>query len=1239
MAHPNSSSSPSIRVLVRTPPPTASSTSPASSSTSVGPVPTAAPAAASISVSNPSSSPLRPPSPSPSPSNPEGVVVVGFLGSRPSTDATHLINRILDANVFGCGNLDKDLFASRSESSGKVEEWFRRRRISFHFEKEKGVVFLQLSSSLSPFSLLCSSRTDDEGYRSVSALETCDADDLRGMLFMFSVCHVIIFLQDGARFDTQILKRFRMLQNAKHALAPFVRSKIAPTLSKTTSAILLPNAARVTSISPPSRRSGASNRHGSSISLMSGSGSNSSVLPGQCTPVILFVFVDDLFDGSNPSPSAEDSGDAMSLTQLTSVGGPSKPGLSVKGSGPVVVLTHPASKNEGSFKKKLQSSLESQVRFLIKKCRTLVGTEHSNLGPRGAGSLSNLPLFLLDASRIVSLVDRSMIQRGESLDFMTGLIEDALNSKRAIDVFSLENHCQNLNNEDIQSIKDFLYRQVDALRGRGGLPGSASSGSVVGVGMVAAAAAAAAASAAAGKPVSAPELPSLERWLSLSILILDSLLSVEDSFLDEDGKVKRSFLEKHANEMQDQQISLEDAKSIEAAISCLESSKDLNLKFSISWCQRALPAAKKVYLNELPPFYPTSLHKAHLERALHFFNSMVKGPAMQKFSRKLEEECTTIWESGRQLCDAVSLTGKPCMHQIHDDKKQHSSGYVFLHACACGRSRKFRDDPFDFESANITFSCFANCEDLLPTLILPRGSHVRPLSENSWRLMRIAGARYYKPSKGLLQTGFSSTEKYLLKWTISLEKQKGANCLLFNTVGKSSFANSTPECKLSPVLDDDVKKTGAGQLQRETKSGASENFRKKSEAVPLEDSSISFGKGLPSFPMKKPFSEVVASNNSVDPFPSLQQKKLPKENTEKIVRKFGVPHQNGHRVSVAVNYEGPQKAEHMFSHESMTRSGTKGQTEGNPVLQIGSNIVPVNIGGEKIPKDNHSKQVIVYVGFEHECSFGHRFLISPEHLKELESSYSLADKLHSSADDSGQNSDTKTGLYEKVPENLSGTTTTVNNMKKTQKSMETSAKYNEQQGRITLLSRYGAEWFEPVNGLPLPAGYEQKLDRNILHVRLDDGGSAFSLLNRKLPLHMNCPYCRNLTRKDQKIKFAGTTSQLQRIFLVTPPLPTVLATCPVIQFEDSCLPPSIQNREQQSQFSLDCQVILPPESFLTFKLPFVYGVQMDDGSLHPLNHLEHQPELTAWLVEGTALQVVSTGHEYYEEASMGKNQG
>jgi protein SMG8 len=54
--------------------------------------------------------------------------------------------------------------------------------------------------------------------------------------------------------------------------------------------------------------------------------------------------------------------------------------------------------------------------------------------------------------------------------------------------------------------------------------------------------------------------------------------------------------------------------------------------------------------------------------------------------------------------------------------------------------------------------------------------------------------------------------------------------------------------------------------------------------------------------------------------------------------------------------------------------------------------------------------------------------------------------------------------------------------------------------------------------------------------------------------------------------------------------------------------------------------MLPPDSFLTLKLPFIYGVETDQGSLHPLNPLDHQPERTAWLVERTALQLVSVGN-------------
>ncbi|EXC13341.1 hypothetical protein L484_012769 [Morus notabilis] len=44
------------------------------------------------------------------------------------------------------------------------------------------------------------------------------------------VCHVIIHIQEGSRFDTQLLKKFRVSQTAKHALASFVRSQATPGL-------------------------------------------------------------------------------------------------------------------------------------------------------------------------------------------------------------------------------------------------------------------------------------------------------------------------------------------------------------------------------------------------------------------------------------------------------------------------------------------------------------------------------------------------------------------------------------------------------------------------------------------------------------------------------------------------------------------------------------------------------------------------------------------------------------------------------------------------------------------------------------------------------------------------------------------------------------------------------------------------------------------------------------------------
>ncbi|KAF8396517.1 hypothetical protein HHK36_018141 [Tetracentron sinense] len=1199
METPNPSS---LRVLTR--PSSSSSTSiPSSSASAIPPFPS------SISSTNPSDHPhfqssiplSRNPSSSStstssssssSQSRPlEGVVVVGFIG-RSEDDVTQLINRILDSNVFGSGNLDQK-FHAESNDFGKDElrdreelkNWFLNRRISYYYEEEKGIVFLQLASTRCP---AMEGLSDSSlGYDFV--LEEHEFGDLQGMLIMFSVCHVIIFLQEGSRFDTQSLKKFRMLQAAKHALAPFVRSQITPTLtSRASSSSSQPSVPATSSKnSSPGRGGGIMRRHASSISLMSGLGSYTSLFPGQCTPVILFVFIDDFSDAPNPSCSVEESTDASVLNQSSRLTSLPRPSLPMKGSNSVVVLARPVSKSEGGLRKKLLSSLEAQIRFLIKKCRTLAGSEASNAGSRGRGSASSAPLFSLEASRAVALLDRHTNQRGEPLEFAIGLVEDVMNSKATSDSLLLESNSQSACKEDIQPIKEFIYRQSDTLRGRGGLVTNSSSGSAAGVGMVAVAAAAAAASAASGKSFSTPpELPSLENWLSSSQLILHALLSGRRGCVDTSEPSKKP-LQRNAAAAQVQGITPGVKDPLEIAISWLESGRGLNMKFSTLWCQRALPAAKEVYQKELPASYPTSLHEAQLEKALRAFHSMVKGPAVQLFTKKLEDECTSIWRSGRQLCDAVSLTGKPCMHQRHNveigdsrlgaEYKPHSSGFVFLHACACGRSRRLRDDPFDFETANITFNSFPDCDNLLPALQLPKVSNSRPIQPSSWSLIRVGGARYYEPSKGLLQSGFCSTHKFLLKWTILLEKQKKSNGSQVDTPQKVSVTRPTAEPKAEPSTDVELTKTGATQLFAEVHNRV-ENQSKHSENISSDDKKIMFGSGLPNLKMRKPFSEVVAGSGAADSgFPPLQQRKQPTVSSEKGIKQRNARDRSEEHNHVTFDYQGSKKSDEISSAQgSLHGIGSNRYSDGDPFLQI-------------------------------------------EHLNELVSSCTLPEESH--IPPSMENSDqklveplnlSKNCGHEKVYRRSNGmATVVVNKVKNSARSKETVANSNQRWEGLTLFSGSGKEQNLSSIGLSTPSKSAKDIEESLQAVTLDDGGCAFTLLNKNLPIYMDCPHCREICyAADQQ---------------VTPPLPVVLATCPAVQFKASCLPPSVPDCVQQSQFSLGCRVILPPESFVTLRLPFVYGVQLEDGSLHPLKPSEHQPELTAWITKDTTLQVLSKG--------------
>ncbi|KAK7324904.1 hypothetical protein VNO77_28837 [Canavalia gladiata] len=1154
-----------------------------------------------------------------------GVVVVGFIARR-LDDSTQLLNRVIDANAFASGNLDTPLFVDDEEA----REGFKRRRISYFQDHDKGILFLQFSS------LRCTaihaSADPAPGFDSV--VEEHEFGDLQGMLFMFSVCHVIIYIQEGSHFGTRVLRNFRVLQAAKHAMAPFVRSQATPPLPSRSHPSSSSRPASSANNSSPGRGGGNLSRNASAISLMSGLGSYTSLFPGQCTPVMLFVFVDDFSNLSNSSTNGDDSSDVSSLNQTSSLSSVAKGNLPAKGSGSVVVLARPASRSEGGFRKKLQSSLETQIRFLVKKCRTLSGSEITHSGVRTGGTSNSAPLFSLDASRTVVLLDRLSNRKGESLEFATGLVEDVLNGKATSDSLLLESHGQAASKEDLISVKEFIYRQSDILRGRGGVVNT-NSGSAAGVGMVAVAAAAAAASAASGKTFTAPDLPNFEVWLSSSHNILSRVLCAKGGCLDEFEIIKRK--PRPRNTLSPAvEGSLKSTNPLDVAVSWFQSGRGLNTKFSTLWCQRAVPAAKEIYLKDLPACYPTSQHEAHLDKALHAFRTMVRGPAVELFAKKLEEECTSIWKSGRQLCDAVSLTGKPCMHQRHDVETgnsnlgaspvPHSSGYFFLHACACGRSRQLRPDPFDFESADA--SCFSDCDKLLPTVKLPEIEVAGPVQSSAWSLLRIGGARYYESSKGLLQSGFCATEKFLLKWTIYLEKQKRPNGSTESIVKQGSVIRAP---KVEYIAD--AKKTGIRQAHPAAQNGV-EGQGTSLDIVKADDKKISFGRGFPVFKMRKPFSEVVAGSAASDSgFPPLQQRKLPTPGSEKGMKQSRSSNQNVERVNAAIDQQISQKSQDIsFTQGPLDGNGNNISRDGDPFLRIGSNVVPVYLNDDERNK-SHSflKHVIVYVGFEHECPRGHRFLLNAEHLTELGSSYSLSEESHisSSMESTGRNQ----GYHTKVSKSASWTkvhrssseilSTTSNKERDVNKSNEMIPNGDLNSDGLPLKEHN----LTSMNALANPLNLIDDFGGDLQAINMDGDDLAVSMLNRNLPIYMICPHCRHSRNKKDtpKVKFASGISQLKRIFLVTPAFPVILTTCPVVQFETSCLPPSVPDREQKLQFSLGSQVILPPESFLTLKLPFVYGMQLEDEKRHPLNPFEHQPEMTAWITKGTVLQILSKG--------------
>lgn len=171
-------------------------------------------------------------------------------------------------------------------------------------------------------------------------------------------------------------------------------------------------------------------------------------------------------------------------------------------------------------------------------------------------------------------------------------------------------------------------------------------------------------------------------------------------------------------------LSSSEGQKYSGALMNLRDDLETEIMFSELRCKKILPAALACYTDGLPPHYTADYHNAKLLQAMSMYSIQARGPASEKFAEVLAQDCTSYWQSGRQMCEEISLTGNHCTNRRHtlpgqdnlaEDKDgekttrkilptmQHSSGVQYVAACNCGRRQANREDPFRLVDANCNF--------------------------------------------------------------------------------------------------------------------------------------------------------------------------------------------------------------------------------------------------------------------------------------------------------------------------------------------------------------------------------------------------------------------------------------------------------------------------------------------------------------------------------------------------------
>ncbi|XP_025415262.1 protein SMG8 [Sipha flava] len=196
-----------------------------------------------------------------------------------------------------------------------------------------------------------------------------------------------------------------------------------------------------------------------------------------------------------------------------------------------------------------------------------------------------------------------------------------------------------------------------------------------------------------------------------------------------------------ANEMYNLFIIAKDLdEESKIAMEALRSFLDIDTNFSERRCRKVQPIAMATYQENLPSHYNRNYHDTRVAQALSVFAQHARGPLFDDYIQILIQDCDQLWQSGRQMCETLSLTGNPCTQPLHkggtvdgpikepeqDDNPvnredfpvmEHSSSVMYLSACNCGHKQGTREDPFTIRTANYDFyqimakDCICGCLD------------------------------------------------------------------------------------------------------------------------------------------------------------------------------------------------------------------------------------------------------------------------------------------------------------------------------------------------------------------------------------------------------------------------------------------------------------------------------------------------------------------------------------------------